>query len=282
MNRERNPERIGRDGFLRLQFERRGPRTVLGKSRFTLPLQVLTPLTLDNGTAYLMLLNPTGGVLGGDHLVTEIIQEPETHVCLTTPSATRIYRTLDRPAILETTIRLGEGSTLEYFPDHIIPHTRSALQQSLRLEMAAGSRAIVLDSMTSGRVAHGERWSFREIDSRTEVRVGGKTAFLNRTKISPASNNPRQLGRTEEFDYMTCLGLFAEESTDWPRVVAALQSELDRMPQVFGGVSLLSRNGCVARFLARSASDMICLNKTLGEAARELVLRMPSFDYRKY
>ena len=29
-----------------------------------------------------MLLNPTGGVLGGDHLVTEIIQEPDTHVCL--------------------------------------------------------------------------------------------------------------------------------------------------------------------------------------------------------
>src|ERR1700686_5056984 len=83
LNRERNPERVGRDGFLCLQFERRGARTVLAKSRFTLPLQALTPLTLEDGTAYLMLLNPTGGVLGGDHLVTEIVQEAETHVCLT-------------------------------------------------------------------------------------------------------------------------------------------------------------------------------------------------------
>jgi urease accessory protein len=282
LNRERNPERVGRDGFLRLRFERRGARTVLAKSRFTLPLQALTPLTLDDGTAYLMLLNPTGGVLGGDHLVTEIIQEPETHVCLTTPSATRIYRTLARAAILETTIQLGESATLEYFPDHVIPHARSSLQQSLRLEMAAGSRAIVLDSMASGRVAHGERWSFTEMDSRMEVRVNHKPAFITRTKISPASENPQQVGMMEEFDYMTCMGLFAEGFADWPRVAAALQAELDRAPQVCGGVSLLSRNGCVVRFLARSASDMTSLNKTLGDVARDLVLRMRPFDYRKY
>ena len=282
MNRERNPERVGRDGFLGLHFERRGAQTVLARSRFTLPLQALTPLTLDDGTAYLMLLNPTGGVLGGDHLVTEIIQDAETHVCLTTPSATRIYRTLERPAILETTIRLGEGATLEYFPDHVIPHARSALQQSLRLEMASGSRAIVLDSMASGRVAHGERWSFHEMDSRMAVLMNGKPTFLNRTRISPALENPRRTGYAEEFDYMTCMGLFADSSTDWARVVAALQAELDRVPQVFAGVTLLSRGGCVVRFLARSASDMICLNKTLGAAGRELMLCKPSFDDRKY
>jgi urease accessory protein len=282
LNRERNPERVGRDGFLRLQFERRGARTVLAKSRFTLPLQALTPLMLDDGTAYLMLLNPTGGVLGGDHLVTEIIQEAETHVCLTTPSATRIYRTLDRPAILDTTIQLGEGATLEYFPDHVIPHARSSLQQSLRLEMAAGSRAIVLDSMASGRVAHGERWTFTEMDSRMEVRVNRKPAFITRTKISPASENPQHIGVMEEFDYMTCMGLFAEGFADWPRAAAALQAELDRAPQVCGGVSLLSRNGCLVRFLARSASDMTCMNKRLGDVARALVLRMPPFDHRKY
>src|SRR6202051_3320392 len=164
---ERNPERVGRDGFLRLRFARRGAHTILAQSRFSLPLQALTPLTLSDGASYLMLLNPTGGVLGGDHLITEIVQEAETHVCLTTPSATRIYRTAEKPAILETLIHLEEGATLEYFPDHVIPHTGSALRQSLRIDMARGSRAIILDSMASGRVAHGERWSFSVMDLRT-------------------------------------------------------------------------------------------------------------------
>lgn len=247
-----------------------------------LPLQALTPLTLDDGTAYLMLLNPTGGVLGGDHLVTEIIQEAGTHVCLTTPSATRIYRTAERPATLETTIRLEAGATLEYLPDHVIPHVSSALRQTLRLEMAAGSRAVILDSMASGRVAHGERWSFTEMDSRTEVFLCGKPAFINRTSIVPATRNPRELGLMEEFDYMACMGLFADGLEDWLPVTAAMQAELERAPQVCGGVSLLSRGGCVVRFLARSASDMTCMNKKLWDAARELVLRAPAFDHRKY
>ena len=266
---------------MRLQFERRGRSTVLGQSRFTLPLQALTPLETDDGTAYLMLLNPTGGVLGGDHLVTEIIQGKDTHVCLTTPSATRVYRTSQQPAVLETVIKLGEGATLEYLPDHVIPHIGSALLQSLRLEMARGSRAIVLDSLASGRIAHGERWSFTEIDSRTEVVVRGKPAFLNRTRIVPAGRL-RQIGWMEEFEYMACMSLFAEGFENWQRVAAAMYAELEMMPQVRGGVSLLSRGGCVIRYLARTASEMTRTNKKLWDAARELVVQLPPFDHRKY
>src|SRR5258708_21664102 len=107
LNRERISERVGRDGFLRLRFARSGERTILAQSRFSLPLQALTPLTLADGASYLMLLNPTGGVLGGDHLVTEIELEAGTHACLTTPSATRIYRTTEKPSILETGFRSG-------------------------------------------------------------------------------------------------------------------------------------------------------------------------------
>src|SRR6202790_4681898 len=201
LNSEWNPERVGRDGFLRLRFARSGANTILAQSRFSLPLQALTPLTLADGASYLMLLNPTGGVLGGDHLITEIIQEAGTHVCLTTPSSTRIYRTAEKPAILETVIHLGEGATLEYLPDHVIPHAGSALRQSLRVEMERGSRAIILDSLSAGRVARGERWNFSQVDSRTEIIVRGKPAFLNRTFINPSAQQPERLGLMEHFGY---------------------------------------------------------------------------------
>ena len=281
-NREQNPERVGRDGFLRLRFARSGASTILAQSRFLLPLQALTPLTLKDGSSYLMLLNPTGGVLGGDHLITEIAQEAETHVCLTTPSATRIYRTAEKPAVLETVIRLDEGATLEYFPDHVIPHVGSALRQSLRVEMARGSRAILLDSMASGRVAHGERWSFTEVDSRTEVYACGRPAYINRTRIVPATNRPDRLGWMEEFDYMSCMGLFADGFTRWNEIAAALNEDLKRVPNVRGGATLVSRGGCVARFLACSASDMTHANKKLWDTARAQVAGLPPFDHRKY
>jgi urease accessory protein len=277
-----NPDRVGRDGFLRLRFARSGARTILAQSRFSLPLQALTPLALEDSSCYLMLLNPTGGVLGGDHLVTEIVLEPGTHVCLGTPSATRVYRTDGAPAILETVIRVGEGATLEYFPDHIIPHAGSALRQSLRIEMGGGSRAIVLDSLASGRRAHGERWKFRELDSRIEVRMGGKSAYLNRTRIVPDASRPNQFGLMEDFDYMTGLAVFADERAPWADVWHALNAELESAPEISGGASLLAHGGCVARFLARSAPDMTRMNKKLWDRARLTTLGLPPFHDRKF
>jgi len=282
LNEEQRPERVGRDGFLRLRFARNGASTILVQSRFSLPLQALTPLTLADGASYLMLLNPTGGVLGGDHLITEIVQEAGTHVCLTTPSATRIYRTAEKPAILETVIHVSEGATLEYFLDHIIPHAGSALSQSLRIEMARTSRAIILESMASGRVAHGERWSFMEMDSRTEVHVCRRPVYINRARIVPATKPPDRLGWMEEFDYMSCMGLFADGFTGWKEVSAALNEELKSASNVRGGASQLSRNGCATRFLARSASDMTLANKKLWDAARGLLAGLAPFDHRKY
>ena len=277
-----NPDRVGRDGFLKLRFARSGPRTILAQSRFSLPLQALAPLTLEGGAAYMMLLNPTGGVLGGDHLVTEIVLEAGTHVCLTTPSATRVYRTTEHRAIVETTIRVGEGATLEYLPDHVIPHSGSAIHQSLRIEVAPGSHAIVLDAMASGRRARGERWKFREMNSRTEVFVSGKLAYINSTRIAPAAMPPDQFGVMKGFDYMACLTVVADGSAHGNDLLAAFNAALDGEPDVKGGASLLTRSGCVVRFLARSAPDMTRVTKRLCDAAREHVLGLPPLDHRKY
>lgn len=265
-----------------MRFARSGARTILAQSRFSLPLQALAPLAIEDGSCYLMLLNPTGGVLGGDRLVTEIELEPGTHACLSTPSATRVYRSAGAPAILETVIRVGDGATLEYFPDHVIPHEGAALRQSLRLEMARGSAAIVVDSLASGRVAHGERWKFREMDSRTEIRMQGALAYVNRTRINPHVMEPAAPGLMEDFDYVTSLLVFAEDFADWPELCEALNAGLERMPELRAGASLLAEGGCVARFLARSASDMTRANQKLWSVARKELLGLPPFEHRKY
>ena len=49
--------------------------------RFMLPLQVLAPVTLDDPAAVVSLLNPTGGVLGGDRLVSDLVLGEGAHAC---------------------------------------------------------------------------------------------------------------------------------------------------------------------------------------------------------
>jgi urease accessory protein len=241
-------------------------------------LQALTPVELADGTAYLMLLNPTGGLV----LFTQIVQEPDTRVFLTTPSATRVYRTASQPAVQETQIRIGEGASLEYLPDHVIPYRDARFRQSLRVEMGRGSRGIFWDALAAGRVAHGERWNFHEVDSHIEISLCGEAVFLNRTRIRPAALNPDRLGFAEGFSYLAMLVIVADGSENWKEIVAAMEAELRNIPRVYGGVSALASRGCVVKLLARSASDLACAQASLWGRARQIILRSPAIDLRKY
>src|ERR1043166_1148030 len=64
-----NLSRVGRDGYLALEFERRPHQTILTRCRFRLPLQALKPSYIGgDGSAFMLLLNPGGGLVGGDRL----------------------------------------------------------------------------------------------------------------------------------------------------------------------------------------------------------------------
>jgi urease accessory protein len=278
-----SPEhRAGRDGFLRLLFERQGDATVLRRSRFTLPLQVLSPLTLDDGTSYLMLLNPTGGILGGDRLYTEIMLRQDTNVCLSTPSASRVYRTSGETAVQETKIRLETGATLEYLPDHLIPHQGSSLRQTLHVEMETGSRGIFLDAFASGRQALQENWNFRDLDLRTEIYLEAKPLFLNRSKMNPGQDHPNRLGAMGDYSYSATLIIIDPKFKNWRNAATALGRELDAISDLHGAPSLLPCCGISLRYLTKSAIALAEANHRLWTTARQEIFHLPPLDLRKY
>jgi urease accessory protein len=94
----------------------------------------------------------------------------------------------------EAQIRLAENATLEYFPDHLIPNAGAAVDQTLRIDMTKGSRAIIYDAIAAGRVGRGERWQFRELTSEVIVNRDSCRVYLSRACIRPASQPIDQFG----------------------------------------------------------------------------------------
>lgn len=277
------PDRVGRDGFLRLVFERRGDRTVLTERRFRVPLQALEPSRMPDGSLYLMMLNPTGGTFGGDRLRTEVILGAGTHVILTTPSATKIYRALDETARCETEISVGENAILEYLPDHLIPHPGAALRQNFGITMAPGSCVIVYDAIAAGRIGRNERWKFREIITEISVCFGNAPRFIARSSMVPASYALDGLGMMDGFDYLgSIIALRHETETGATSAhVTATDAAIDAIPGVWGGASALATGGLTAKFMARTA-DALSLAMLAGwSAAREQLLGLPKFNLRK-
>jgi urease accessory protein UreH len=174
---------------------------VLTERRFTLPLQALEPMDLDgDGVATLLLLNPTGGLLAGDRLETDIVLAPGSRVCLSTPSATRVYRSPGPVAVQRVTMDVGRGAALEWLPDHLIPSPGARLLQTTEIRLAADATLLYLDAWATGRAARGEAWGFDLLDSSLLVR--DEAGPLLRERSILAGHPPRDgLGGTEGFAY---------------------------------------------------------------------------------
>ena len=271
--------RVGRDGMLRLDFERRGPTTVLARSRYTLPLQVLAPMALEDPAAVVSILNPTGGLVGGDHLVIDVGVGAAAHACLTTPSATKVYRTEADPACQDVTVRLEAGAICEWVPDHTIPFAGSALCQRITVDAGDGACLILVDAFAAGRVGRGETWAFRRLDSAITVRDAKGWLLRDRFVIEAGSPfDPRQLGATEGCPYFASMVVVADDVGGFLRAVSA------RFPaggELGVAAGALPRRGALVRCLAPSAPILLDALAVLWATARRQVLDLPPLALRK-
>ena len=271
--------RVGRDGMLRLDFERRGSGTVLTRSRSTLPLQVLAPVALEGPAAVVSILNPTGGLVGGDHLVIDVRVGAAAHACLTTPSATKVYRTETEAACQDVSLRIEAGAVCEWAPDHTIPFAGSALRQRIDVEIGDGACLILVDAFAAGRVGRGEAWSFRQLDSAITIRDAKGWLLRDRFVIEAGGPlDPRGLGATEGRPYFASLVVVADESAEFRREVGA------RFPaggEVIAAAGALPRRGTLVRCLAPSAPALLDTLDALWSAARRRVLGLPPLALRK-
>lgn len=269
--------RVGRDGSLKLVFERRGAATVLAACRSTLPLQVLAPVALDDPAAVVSMLNPTGGVLGGDRLAVDIDVGPGAHACLTTPSATRVYRTSGAPAVQTVHARLAPGAVCEWVPDHTIPSPRAVLEQRLLFEVAEGATLLAVDAWAAGRVARGEAWSFTRLDSALTVGDAAGLVLYDRFVLDGGAGWSR-LGFAEGHPYFATVAVVTDVPLD--DLLDGLSTPM-AASDAHVGAARLSRRGTLVRCLARSAPALTSALQTIWTLARRTVLAAPPLALRK-
>jgi len=256
---------------------------VLTGRRFTLPLQALEPMDLDgDGVATLLLLNPTGGLLAGDRLETDIALGPGSRVCLSTPSATRVYRSPGPVAVQRLTIDVGAGATLEWLPDHLIPSPGARLRQATEIRLAADATLLYLEAWATGRAARGETWGFDLLDSSLLVRDGA--GLLLRERAILDGRPPRDgLGATEGFAYAATFVALHPTGKGWEDLTRALQVDVDAVG-IAGrvGVTTLGRGGVLARLLCASAPALQGAVQALWATARRWLLGLPPAHLRKF
>lgn len=276
---------VGRAGELRLEYARRDRKTILALSHCTSPWHLLPPIYLDEtGSAYTLLLNPSGGLVGGDQLSINMTLHADARVLISAPSANRVYRSLGEVSVQEVHIAVGPGAVLEWVPEPTIPFAGSRYHQELHVTLSSGATILLWDAIASGRIARGERWAFTSLENEIRITTATGASVLERFALNPATDLSR-VGLAEEWDYVASLYVVSDRVTaeTWSRLEARLGHILDEPPkQLLGGVSTPAVPGVAVKLLTRTAPDLTRVLQALWGAVRAELWNLPPVAWRKY
>jgi urease accessory protein len=143
-------------GHLNLDYRRDGERTI-AHDRHDGPLRVLQRLYPEGpGVCHHVLVHPPGGIVGGDVLQVQAQLQADSHALITTPGATRFYRSAGELAEQQLVAQVAPGARLEWLPLETIAYRGCMAHNRMRFELAPGAEMIGWDVLALGLPAAGE------------------------------------------------------------------------------------------------------------------------------
>ena len=124
---------------LQLDYALEAARTVV-RYQHSGPLRILQSLYPEgDAVCHNVLVHPPGGLVGGDTLDIAATVASRAHALITTPGATRFYRSADEPALQRTRLSLADGARLEWLPLETIGYSGCLAENRLTLQLAPGA-----------------------------------------------------------------------------------------------------------------------------------------------
>lgn len=266
----------GWQAWLRLGFTRRGDRTVLAERRHAGPLTVQKPLYPEGGgICHAVIVHPPGGLAAGDQLRIALDVQPGAHALLTTPGATKWYKSVpERPASQTIDITVQQDARLDWLPLDNIFFDDSHARQQLTVRLEAGATALGWDAALLGRRASGETWNRASLRTLTRI-VGpdGRSLWEERQLLHSASP---MLDAPQGLDGRPAYGtLWAAGPACTPDLAQSLADFLPFDDALRAGATALPGGPLLVRAIAREPESMQRLFKQLWLRLRPLVHGVP-------
>ena len=135
---------------LHLQYTRNDNKTV-AHFQHEGPLRILQSLYPEgDAVCHNVLVHPPGGLVGGDTLEIQVSVKENCHALVTTPGATRFYKSLGDPARQTVKARLEEGARLEWLPLEALAYNRCLAENKAVFELAPSAELMGWDVTALG------------------------------------------------------------------------------------------------------------------------------------
>ena len=266
---------VGKTGFLRIGFERRGEHTILAELDRRAPYMAQRALYPDPAMpdqAWLFMITTSGCVLQGDRLALEVTLGPGARAHVTTQSATKIHSMDANYAVQTQSITLADGAYLEFLPEPLIPHRRARFLSETRMTIAPTATALYGEIVQPGRKHHhpDEAFGATLLSLAVEAeRPGGEALFSEKLVVDPTRRPVRQTGVMGSFDVLGNVVLLTPVDVA-ERVHARIDAEVDLTEGIaFGSCRLPNDAGLIFKALGRETAQVRAKVREFWAIARE-------------
>jgi urease accessory protein len=172
------------EGVAQLVFVQRGT-THLARLFQKSPLRVFVPRVPPGEPPCALLLNTSGGIVGGDALRVAVRLETGAAAVVTTQAAEKAYRSAGAEATVEVDLDLADETWLEWLPQETILFDGALLRRTLRVDLGPRARLVAADMLVFGRRARGEQFQTGLFSDRWEVRLGRRLVWADVLRLAP-------------------------------------------------------------------------------------------------
>jgi urease accessory protein len=153
---------------LRLEFRSDGKKTVLAERAFEGPLVVQKPLYPEGEeVCHTIVVHPPGGIAAGDELSLVLKAETDSHALLTTPGASKWYRSSGPWARQKLSFEVA--GTLEWLPRETIVFDGALAELECEVRLGSAARYMGWEIVCLGRTGSGERFSRGKVRLHTRI-----------------------------------------------------------------------------------------------------------------
>lgn len=185
------PDDAGWRAQIRCDFEA-GPRKTFVRRSHIGPLSIQRPFYPEGRTAHVYLLHPPGGVVGGDGLQVDVSVCEDASGLITTPGATKFYRSEGRVARVRQ--NLQASGDLEWFPQENIFFNASNVNQTTHINLEKSGTLAFWEINCFGRLAGQQPFVEGRVVNKLSVHRDNRLLFHDRLVVDGQQSLSRITG----------------------------------------------------------------------------------------
>ncbi len=250
---------------LELRFSKSKSKTFLSTRKHIGPLTIQRPFYPEGDLCHLYLLHPPGGIVGGDQLSIEVNTDSNSSSLLTTPGATKVYRTSDhKHSTINQNFIVAENSSFEWLPMETIVFPGANSQFSSKLLLSGNARVAAWEVYCLGRPAINESFDFGSLKFSLELWRDGIPILFDKLMIDKT-----ELGNTVGLRSFPVFGTFIISKTN-KKVLETVRTMMIETESCVTGVTQIE-DIIIVRSLAKKTYLMQDLFKKIWQTVRPLV-----------